>query len=85
LPRFLHRGLCYEESVAAGDGTVFDKSEAAILEKGRDLQTQVLTEAVARRVEAAEKKGAEGDSWRHNTPPENFAAPSTVLCKIGID
>jgi hypothetical protein len=44
-------------ALTAPDGTVFDSCEAAILEKGRDLQTQVLTDAVARRIEAAEKKG----------------------------
>jgi hypothetical protein len=44
-------------ALMAPDGTVFDACEAAVIEKGRDLQTQMLGEAVARRVEAAEKKG----------------------------
>jgi hypothetical protein len=51
----------YEElrqlALTAPDGTVFDSCEAAILEKGRDIQTQLLTDAVARRIESAEKKG----------------------------
>lgn len=44
-------------ALLAPDGTVFDACEAAVIEKGRELQTRMLTEAVARRVEAAEKKG----------------------------
>jgi hypothetical protein len=44
-------------ALTAPDGTVFDACEAAVIEKGRDLQTRVLGEAVARRIEAAEKKG----------------------------
>jgi hypothetical protein len=34
-----------------------DACEKAVIEKGRDLQAATLAEAVARRVEAAEKKG----------------------------
>lgn len=41
----------------APDGTVFDACENAVLSGGRDLQRQLLQEAVSRRVEAAEKKG----------------------------
>lgn len=44
-------------ALTAPDGTVFDACEGAVLDKGRDLQTQLLAEAVARRIEAAEKKG----------------------------
>lgn len=44
-------------ALSAPDGTVLDACEAAILQKGRDLQTQILADAVARRVAAAEKKG----------------------------
>jgi len=44
-------------ALAAPDGAVFDACEAAVVSQGRDLQTQMLAEAVARRVEAAEKKG----------------------------
>jgi hypothetical protein len=44
-------------ALTAPDGTVFDACETAVVERGRDLQTQMLTEAVTRRVEAAEKKG----------------------------
>ena len=44
-------------ALTAPDGTVFDACEEAVVHKGRDLQTQMLSEAVARRVEAAEKKG----------------------------
>lgn len=41
----------------AADGTVFDACEAAVLTGGRAVQRQLLEGAVARRVEAAEKRG----------------------------
>jgi hypothetical protein len=44
-------------ALAAPDGTVVDACETAILQKGRELNTQILVDAVARRIEAAEKKG----------------------------
>jgi hypothetical protein len=44
-------------ALAAPEGEVFDACEAAVLQKGRELQRQMLGEAVARRVAAAEKKG----------------------------
>jgi hypothetical protein len=39
------------------DGSVFDACETAVVLKGRKLQRQMLADAVARRIEAAEKKG----------------------------
>lgn len=58
----LRRALAMAEemeqlALAAPDGTVFDACENAVISKGRDLQGQMLSEAVARRIEAAEKKG----------------------------
>ena len=44
-------------ALTAPDGEVFDACEGAVVEKGRKFQAQVLGEAVARRIEAAEKKG----------------------------
>lgn len=44
-------------ALSAPDGTVFDACEQAVIDKGRSLQGQMLGAAVARRVEAAEKKG----------------------------
>lgn len=44
-------------ALSAPDGTVFDACENAVIEKGRKLQSQVLGEAVTRRIEVAEKKG----------------------------
>jgi hypothetical protein len=44
-------------ALTAADGTVFDACEVAMVEKGRKFQGQVLGEAVARRIEHAEKKG----------------------------
>jgi hypothetical protein len=58
----LRRALALAEeleqlALTAPDGTVFGACEAAVIERGRDLQARMLAEAVARRVEAAEKKG----------------------------
>ncbi len=44
-------------ALTAPDGAVFDACEEAVIEQGRKLQSQMLADAVARRVEAAEKKG----------------------------
>jgi hypothetical protein len=44
-------------ALTAPDGAVFDACEGAIIEKGRTFQAQVLGDAVARRIETAEKKG----------------------------
>jgi len=51
-------------ALSAPEGTVFDACENAVIEKGRDLQAQMLGEAVARRIEAAEKKGPRSASVR---------------------
>jgi len=63
-------------ALTAPEGTVFDTCEAAVLQKGRKLQSQVLGEAVARRIEAAEKKGrrsvaAPADARRKTAGPSN--------------
>ncbi len=44
-------------ALAAPDGTVLATCEEAFLPKGRQFQAQVLADAVARRIAAAEKKG----------------------------
>ena len=44
-------------ALTAPDGQVFALCEDAVLDKGRSFQAQVLGQAVARRLEAAEKKG----------------------------
>jgi hypothetical protein len=49
-------------ALTAPDGTVFDACEQAILEQGRMLQSQMLADALARRIEAAEKKGRRSGS-----------------------
>lgn len=60
--RIVRRALAVAEemeqlALTAPDGTVFDACEAAVIEKGRDLQQQMLGEAVMRRIAAAEKRG----------------------------
>jgi hypothetical protein len=44
-------------ALSAPDGAVFDVCEDAVLHQGRDLQRQMLSDAVAKRIEAAEKRG----------------------------
>jgi hypothetical protein len=44
-------------ALTAPDGAVFGVCEEAVIHKGRDLQRQVLGDAVAFRIEAAEKRG----------------------------
>ena len=70
-------------ALTAPEGTVFDVCETAVVHKGRDLQTQLLSEAVARRIEAAEKKGRRSASVRAvaakktvDPKPGNSSAPS---------
>lgn len=44
-------------ALTAPDGEVFHACEDAVIDKGRKFQGHVLGEAVARRIEIAEKKG----------------------------
>lgn len=44
-------------ALTAPEGAVFEACEEAVIIKGRKLQAQMLGDAVARRVEASEKKG----------------------------
>jgi hypothetical protein len=53
-----------ELALTAPDGTVFDACEEAVIDKGRKLQGHVLQEAVARRIETAEKRGRRSASVR---------------------
>jgi hypothetical protein len=57
------------------DGTVLDACETAILQKGRDLNIKILEVAVARRVEAAEKKGRRSASVPAVVPKKTAARP----------
>lgn len=58
----VRRALAFAEEMSqlaltAPDGAVLDACETAVIERGRDFSTQMLSAAVARRIEAAEKKG----------------------------
>jgi hypothetical protein len=44
-------------ALTAPDGTVFDACESAVIAKGRELNQHMLSDAVARRIKSAEKKG----------------------------
>ena len=46
-----------ELALSAAHGTVLDACEEKVIVQGRELQTDMLTKAVTRRVESAEKKG----------------------------
>jgi hypothetical protein len=70
-------------ALSAPDGTVLDACEAAILKGGRELNRHVLADAVARRIETAEKKGhrsapvpAVGPRRTAGGPPANSRRPS---------
>jgi hypothetical protein len=61
--QILHQVLALTEELnqladTAPDGTVFAACESAVVAKGRELNRQLLSDAVARRIESAEKKGA---------------------------
>ncbi len=63
-------------ALTAPDGKVFDACEDAVIARGRLFQSQVLGEAVARRIEAAEKKGrrsapAPADGRKKTVGPKN--------------
>ncbi len=61
----------------APDGTVLDACESVVVEKGRDINKQILAGAVARRVAATEKRG-------HLSASANVAAPKkTAVPKTG--
>jgi hypothetical protein len=49
-------------ALTAQDGKVVQICETAIVERGRKLQCQILGDAVARRIETAEKKGRRSDA-----------------------
>jgi hypothetical protein len=62
LEGFFRRVLALTEelnqlALAAPDGKVFDACETAVIKSGREIQQQLLEDAVARRIESAEKKG----------------------------
>jgi len=64
-------------ALAAPDGTVLDACERQVLAGGRDLQRQLLTDAVARRIEAAEKGGPRSAS-AGAVGPRKTADPRTA-------
>lgn len=64
-------------ALCAPDGTVFDACESAVISGGREVQTRMLEEAVARRIEAAEKRGLR--SGRASVVgPKKTAAPKNA-------
>jgi len=66
-------------ALTAPDGTVFDACEQAVIDKGRKFQAQALNEAVARRIEAAEKKGRRS-AGASAEAAKKTAAPKRDIC-----
>lgn len=54
----------HQLALAAPDGSVFDACESAVISGGRKMQNQLLQDAVARRIETAEKRGRRSGSAR---------------------
>lgn len=63
-------------ALTAPDGQVFDMCEEAVIQRGRELQAATLGAAVARRVEAAEKKGRRSASV-HAAGKKRIAGPKS--------
>jgi hypothetical protein len=64
-------------ALSAPDGTVLDACEMAVIQKGRELNKRILEEAVARRIETAEKKGRRSASVRA-AGSKRIAGPARV-------
>ena len=78
----LRRALAMAEemeqlALTAPDGSVFDACGDAVVEKGRKFQASVLSGAVARRIETAEKKGRRSASVPVDAK-RKIAAPKNV-------
>ena len=63
-------------ALTAPEGAVFADCEDAVIHKGRDLQKLMLADAVARRIDAAEKRGhlcapASADARRTTADPSD--------------
>jgi hypothetical protein len=77
----LRRALALAEeleqlALTAPDGAVVETCEDAVIRQGRALQAHLLADAVARRIEDAEKKGrrsapAPVDAKRRTAGPKN--------------
>ena len=66
-------------ALTAPDGEVFDACEQAVVLGGRDLQARLLTEAVARRIEAAEKRGRRSAPANAAAGRSRTAGPSSAV------
>jgi hypothetical protein len=66
-------------ALAAPDGTVFDVCETAVLAGGREVQVQMLEQAVARRIETAEKKGRRS-AGANVDDVKKIAGPKSAKC-----
>jgi hypothetical protein len=72
----LHEELA-QLALDAPEGTVLDACETTVLAGGRDLCQRLLTDAVARRVGAAEKRGPRS-ACAPVDAPRKTAAPRTA-------
>lgn len=65
-------------ALTAPDGQVFDACERAIVDKGRSFQAEMLAQAVARRVETAEKRGRQSAPARADAKKKTADQKSVV-------
>jgi len=64
-------------ALSAPDGSVLEACELAVVQKGRDLNERILEDAVARRIETAEKGGRRSASVRA-AGPKRIAGSASV-------
>ena len=62
-------------ALSAPDGTVLDVCEETIIPKGRELTKNILADAVARRIETAEKRGPRSGPVSADEPRRTAGCP----------
>jgi hypothetical protein len=62
-------------ALAAPEGQVLDACETAVLQKGQEVNRQVLEQAVQKRIDAAEKKGRRSAPAAAAGPARTAARP----------
>ena len=69
-------------ALSAPEGTVLDACEEAVIPPGRELVSQILSDAVARRIESAEKKGRRSGSARVVARKKTVAGAVASLSRL---
>lgn len=71
-------------ALSAPDGIVLDACEEAVIPPGRELVTQILSDAVARRIESAEKRGARSGSARVAARKKTVGGTVASLSRLSV-